>query len=417
MLNKISPEQLQDLDPHILHAGFDLSQQAKQIGIALFHHRQSGIAAPILYGDPKGASLYDTFISKAHNGDPKDAAPARLIDNNIQAIATKYKDIDRLVIIGAGNYETFLNQEGAILEQLHSLQGDDRKLEIVLIDVSEDYIKEDIAALQSLGEKLKTDYTVRAIQADFTTISGATFDRIMTDYFGSKARNEVKTGIISTGALFGNIENVPNLESVPTGLIEKRIAIFGEFGAEGSVIGFDCFSNLDSSYYHSETLQEFFLNGIDVVRREGPEEIKGLKLYDADGNLMFRSEPKNYIGSKVSAHRLVATQRQVIQVLNGGGVHIDVDIPQNSTWHMMYSLRPEQNFIINTSAHNTGASYDANFGDRSGLNFYVFDKTGVPAILESVNENANIMSIPERKNPASLNVGMSQKPEELKHAM
>ncbi len=418
MLSDIDKDNLIDLEQHISFAGFDLHREAKRIGTLLLHSQVRGIAAPVLYGDEKGSKLYTDFLKERTDRRLEDTAPARIFKDHARTIATRYRDVDRLVIIGAGSYDAFMNQEGALIREVIEQRGKNKKIEVVLVDVSLDFLKENIRALHDLGHEIGADFVVRAIQADFTRISGKKFDQIMREHFDSQSRKNVKTGVISTGATFGNIEEVPNTETIPTGTIDKRMALLGEFGAEGSVIGFDCFSGYDESqgYYRSPKLDEFFLNGLEVIRREGPEEIKGLEIHDEEGALLFTYDPKFYTRSALYAHRLVAQQRQTIQVMNGGNKHVDVDIPQYSTLHMMYSLRPPQDVITSRSTNNTGMTHDVNMGENTGLNFYIFEKTDHrPAVLEK-HQMPTLSNRSRRPRATSLIVG-NTRPHQIKLAV
>ncbi len=376
---------LTDLD--IYDTGFDLDEEITRIGKALLLRKDGqdrGIAAPILYGDPKGARLFQAFIeqaaSKDENGNKQDSLPAQLIDRNQAALAQTYAGINRLVVIGGGDYNSFMKQEAVVLSGISGKgRGKKKELEVVLVDVSEEFLRDEIRALHDLGRKVGANYKIIPIKGDFTKVSGEKFDDILTSGFGAAPRKETMTGIISTGATFGNIQNVNDTESIPFQKIDERMAIFGEFGDVGSIIGFDCFCTLENStdYYDARPLREFFRNGMDLIARRA-EGIHDLLAKDSNGAPLFRYAPQQYPQSALLAHRLEAISPQTITVVNGSTISVTVD----DSYHMMYSLRPRADHITSRPVINTGLEHDSLVG-MSGLNFYTFRKTGEAAILLS----------------------------------
>lgn len=346
-------------------------------GQALFGH--------IAYLDG-GAKLYQNFI-EAHGNSNDQTDSQRLLAKHGGTIAGDIADIQRLIAIGGGSFNSFNNQELSLVREMMNRFPDRFRLnEFVLIDVSEDFLFEQQQALNKFAQESNIDINVISIRSDFERVSGERFDSILNNEFnGAKSRNDVKAAVISTGATFGNLTNPSVTNALPTHDIDVRMAKMGDFVSVGSTAIFDYFTKLEAAegYYNQAELAEFFENIPHIVRLYGKDALENFQENTAgsEDDIYFRYRARTFYDSRLIAHQLVATRPQESVIHNGTGSRV-LTIGPDEKYTMMYSARPRSDDIQSRPARNTGLrpDYHVSSGD---LVAHVATKVGVAEVLRS----------------------------------
>lgn len=343
-----------------------------------------------------GAKLYQNFIEASGHTDQTDSQ--RLIAKHGGTIAQDIGDIQRLIAIGGGSYNSFYNQELALVREMIKHSPESFRLnEFVLIDVSEDFLLEQQQALAKFSQDNNININVISIRSDFERISGERFDSILMDEFnGAKSRNEVKAAVISTGATFGNLTNPSITNALPTHDIEVRMAKMGDFISVGSVAIFDYFTKTENAenYYNQAELAEFFENIPHIIRCYGRDALENFyeNTPGTEDGVYFRYKAKAFYDSRLIAHQLVAVRPQESVIHNGGGSQV-LTIGPNEKYTMMYSARPRTDDIQSRPSRNTGLrpDYHVSSGD---LVTHVATKICEAEVLKSDDDEPQVATNP-----------------------
>lgn len=315
-----------------------------------------------------GAKLYQKFIEASGQTDQTDSQ--RLIAKHGGTIAQDIGDIQRLIAIGGGSYNSFYNQELALVREMIKHSPESFSLnEFVLIDVSEDFLREQQQAITRFSQEHSIDVSIISIRSDFERISGERFDNILKNEFSNaKSRNEVKAAVISTGATFGNLTNPSVTNALPTHDIEVRMAKMGDFVSIGSVAIFDYFTKTENAenYYNQTELAQFFENIPHLIRLYGKDALENFyeNTPNKEDGIYFRYRAQAFYDSRLIAHQLVAVRPQESVIHNGGGSQV-LTIGPNERYTMMYSARPRTDDIQSRPTRNTGLrpDYHVSSGD------------------------------------------------------
>jgi len=231
--NISEPPPHQNSDVTFYDAGFDSAGAVTEAAKDTFTRRKISVAGSIAYID-SGTELYNQFKkARLPHNNPSMSTTANLISTHKAAIADSIRDIERLVIIGAGSYDSIMNQELVILKEIFGKTNKSKIGEIVLVDVSTDSLKQSVQAIEKVSLEIGARFRTLAIRADYKDISGKSFDNILAAW-DAKAREKIKAAVIMTGGTFGNLENLSSTEAFPVHDIDLQMAMIGEFVGEGS---------------------------------------------------------------------------------------------------------------------------------------------------------------------------------------
>lgn len=372
----------------ILEVGYDPASEATTIAKLTFGKEKKGLAGSIAYLNG-GAELYNQFMD-AHSDSNHETDAARLMRLHGSHFAKGMEDIERLIVIGGGGYNSFSKQELQLVTELYA--EDNAKLkEIILIDVSKAFLEEQIDAIQVFETDMcvasteNVSYKIVPIRADFNKISGIKFDEILEQQ-GLKPRKDVHAAVIMTGATFGNIVDPSTTDSVPTNDIEKQMATIGEFVSNGSYVMFDHFKDLSEgeNYYNTPELAAFFEH-IPVTIQNNAPTLDNFKVNDDDleeEDKAWTYKPKANFKARLVEHRLVSGRQQLPSIVNGSGNLRILPIDIGDEFAMMYSLRPRSQDIEDRPSANTGLKRSFSISeDKLVMHKYV--KVGVPSVLDN----------------------------------
>lgn len=361
-------------DIFIFSQTYDVQKEVTEATINTLTNKL-GAASSIAYLD-KGAELYERFKKTTlENNDPSKSESARLISTYKDSLCKEIKDVSRLIVIGGGSFESLYNQELALVSGLYAGGTKPPLQEIVLIDVSREFLSEGVQAVQKFEAEHNTKLDIKLIQSDFKKIAKS-FDTIMTEGFGSKSINDTHAAIILTGGTFGNIEGIAATDRFPGAEIDKQMAYIADYVGKGSIAMFDYFTKIETgvNYYSKNQLSEFF-NNIPRIMQKYCKNLEGLYSNPENQELFFRYRARALPSARMIAHELVAETNQSPKIVNG--IERLFPINQNDTLTMMFSLRAHASDIYNRPYQNTGllsSSYVSN-GD---LVMHSFRKVGIP---------------------------------------
>lgn len=403
MKQDISPQpvSLGDVvDEYIFEDNYPVAEKVTKVTINTLMNNRLGLAGSIAYID-NGATLYENF-KRSHTPDrkPEESTSARLINVHKSALANEIRDIERLIIVGGGSYDSIATQELALVSELFAHEAEPKLKEIVLIDVSTDFINEGRRAIKDLQEKIQTKFKVIPLRADFKDISGDTFDQIM-DAYGSSDRENTKAAVMMTGATFGNIESVSAIDKFPGNEVDEQMGHLAELVGQGSNVIFDHFTKIDTGvqYYDTRELSDFF-NNIPVLMRK---YCKGLHDFhvngDNDGQQFFRYRARLLPNARMIAHELVAEQPQTPKVING--VERVFPINTGDTLNVMFSLQARADDITYRPVQNTGLASQMSVSHKDLQVMHVFKKVGTPGALYHPDTSFQTM------DPKSINIATS----------
>lgn len=188
--------------------------------------------------------------------------------------------------------------------------------EIVLIDVSTDFIHECEHAISDFCNNYGKKIDVISLQSDFKDISGIRFDEILRAY-GTKSRSEVKSTVLMTGGTFGNIESISAMDKLPSNEIDVQMAHLAELVGVGSSVMFDHFTRISTSenYYDTPELAAFF-NNIPRLMQKYCTGLKDFHVNGDNGSNYFRYRAR-MLYARMVAHELVAEIPQTPEIVNG----------------------------------------------------------------------------------------------------
>jgi hypothetical protein len=389
----------------IYDAGFDVIPEVTRITADTFSKKGSGLAGQIAYLD-NGAKLYQAF-KDAHshtdeNGNEEISDPARLISVHKSALREAIADAERLIIIGGGSYSSIMSQELSLVRAVFEADHKAPLKEIIIVDTSPEFLAEDIHAVRDFEEKLNSDlninvhFDVTGLRGNFRKIAGETFDDIL-QRLGKLKRDEIKSALITTGATFGNLENVGSTDSVPENDVDVQMATLGEFVNVGDTVMFDHFTMMRNGegYYNHPALAKFFTN-IPVIMRDHCKNLIDFNVNDVNGNpddIYFSYRAKNLWKARLVAHQLIAELPQTSTISNG----IDRVLTINGEYNVMYSFRPTADIIINRPSANTGLE----------SNFYVSSKDLVMHVCNKVQSHVSALKPDEPIQQSVTSASMS----------
>lgn len=396
-----TPVSAQDVvDEYIYEDNYPVAEKVTKVTINTLMSNRLGMAGSIAYID-NGATLYEKF-KRSHVPDskPEESTSARLINVHKSALANEIRDIERLIIVGGGSYDSIATQELALVSELfaHEAQQKPKLKEIVLIDVSTDFLNEGRRAIKDLQEKVQQKFKVIPLRADFKDISGDTFDHIM-DAYGSGSRDQTKAAVMMTGATFGNIESVSAIDKFPGNEVDEQMAHLGELVGQGSNVIFDHFTKIDTGvqYYDTRELSDFFNNIPGLMRKY----CKGLHDFnvngDNNGQQFFRYRARLLPNARMIAHELVAEQSQTPRIVNG--VERVFPINTGDTLNIMFSLQARADDITYRPVQNTGLASQMSVSHKDLQVMHVFKKVGAPGALYHPDTSFQTM------DPKSIHVG------------
>jgi len=376
------------MDTHMDHKiikdnGADIYDEAMNVGNLVKHatintlmNKRLGLAGSIAYID-KGAALYEEF-KKSHlpKNDPSQSASAQLIDRHKASLTHEMQDIGRLIVVGGGSYDSITNQELILADNLFAHENKPPLKEIVLVDVSLDFLKQGIQAAKDFREKHKRpDIRIIPIRADFKNVSGVAMDTIMARY-GAAPRDEIKAAVMMTGATFGNIEGVSAVDKFPGNEIDIQMAHLGELAGKNSIVMFDHFTKIEAgeNYYTTPELAKFF-NNIPVIMQQHCSNLQGLYA----GENYFRYRAKMLPNARMVAHELIAETPQTPRIVNGA--ELIMPIATGDTLNVMFSLMARTDDIANRPDANTGLKKITYVSSPNDLVMHVFQKTSLPTTL------------------------------------
>lgn len=349
-----------------------------------FGRKSLARAGKIAYLD-NGAELYETFkTSRAHGPDSSKGSPSYLLSIHKGAIAGSIRDIERLIVVGGGSYDSFINQEGVIIKEIFAQNPNAPLNEIVHINVSQESLSQELQAIAKISADIGKPLKTLSIQADFANATGITFDNIMAEW-KSTSRAETKAAVIMTGGTFGNLEGITSTEAFPIHDVDLQMANIGELVGPGSTILFDHFTKVDAaeSYYNSPELSAFMTN-IPAIMQKYCHGLSNFRINDESRyqDPYFSYRAKSIPHARLVAHQLVAETPQEAKIKNGSEKILTID----DKYTVMVSLYPMVDDILRRPAANTGLRSD--FHVSSGdLVMHVYKKVGEPAVL---NDEGNV---------------------------
>jgi hypothetical protein len=362
----------------VYDAGFNLVADVTKATIHTLLPETLGLAGSIAYVD-EGAKLYEEFKRSTlpeHN--PAGSEVAQLINTHKDTLVKEIEDIERLIIVGGGSFDSILNQELLLLKHLFSKNPRPKLKEIVLQDISEEFLSDQVKAVQHFENEHGVRFDIRVIRGEFKKISPQ-FDAIMTQHFGSKSREEVKAAVIMTGGTFGNLEGLASTNRFPGKEIDRQMAYLADFVGNGSTVILDHFSDIEKAvaYYGSGKLDKFFENIPSVMR----QYCKGLVDFFVNGDKNRKFFEYNVVAHSragLIGHELIVKEDQSPKIVNG--TNLVLPLQKDEPLSMMFSLRAEASAITSRPSENTGlaSTFHATDGD---LVIHAHKRVGVPAIL------------------------------------
>lgn len=361
------------IDKHNTYRNEDLSisDLVKAVTIGTLGKTDTGIAGSIAYLD-QGARLYEAFITDASAGKDEPSASANVISIHKGSLANQMRDSQRLIVVGGGSKKSINNQELSLVRELFSKATKPQLSEIVLVDVSESFLTQQVEAIENISSSLGTNFNIRPIQAEFTSISDK-FDGIMTNHFGSKPVRETRSALSMTGFTLTNVERVTSTEHFPSTPIEERMAHLSRFVNIGDTVLFDYSTDLNIDYYDTRSLAAFF-NNVPVIMRDKCPNLTGL----STGDDYFRYRPKAFPAARLISHTLAAEAGQNARIENG--VTRVFTIAVGDRLVLMYSARPTVSDIEGRPSENTGLESSMHVSSGKTV-VHTFRKVGEPSIL------------------------------------
>ena len=370
----------------IYDASFPIVDKVTNVTRNTLMNNRLGLAGSIAYVD-NGAKLYENF-KRSHmpEQDPSESTAARLITTHKSALLSEISDIERLIVVGGGSYESISSQELALVSGLFAGQRKPKLTEIVLIDVSTDFIHDCERAIGDFQAKHKKPIKVIPVRADFKDVSGETFDHIMQAY-GSRSRADAKAAVMMTGATFGNIESVSTMDKFPGNEVDVQMAHLADLVGIGSTVMFDHFTKFDTSekYYDTPELAAFF-NNIPVLMKQ---YCKGLQDFHVNGDndqQYFRYRARQLPHARMIAHELVAEAPQKPKIVNG--VERVFPLSVGDTLNVMFSLQARADDITWRPVQNTGLESQMSVTHKDLQVMHVFRKVGIPGALHQDDETS-----------------------------
>ncbi len=367
---------------------FDVKKEVTEATVKTLSGDKLGLAGSIAYLD-EGSSLYDTFIrSTSNDGKAEKSASAQLISLYQEPLRQELKNIERLVIIGGGSHDSIANQELALVSNMFAHEGKPPLKEIVLVDVSENFLRDGLDAVHEVEQKHGVEFDIKLIRGDFKKVA-KNFDTIMTEEFGSKPKDSIKSAVIMTGGTFGNLEGVSSTDRFPGTEIDVQMAHLADYVGNGSTVMFDYFTRLENgpSYYNTSQLSDFF-NNIPRIMQRYCKNLQGLEANSDDGyDHLFRYRARALPDAQLIAHELIAEKDQTPRIVNG--IERVFPISRNDRLVMMFSLRAHASDIYKRPHQNTGlvsSSYVAH-GD---LVMHSFKRVGTPGATYDPNMDIKI---------------------------
>lgn len=370
----------------IYDKGFNAADVVTRATGETFGRKSLAQAGQIAYID-NGASLYEAFKkSRLPQQDSSQSAPSRLLTMHKGAIADTIKDIERLIIVGGGSYESFMNQEMLLVNEIFAQDKKAPLKEIVLIDVSTESLADGHRAVEEISTKLGRKFNTLSIRSDFKSASGETFDQIMAEW-GSEKRDGIKSAVIMTGGTFGNLEGITSTEAFPINDVDEQMAHIGELVGTGSTVIFDHFTRMDSAegYYNSPELAAFMTNIPNIMK----EYCKGLSNFRVNdpgsyNDPYFSYRARAIPNARIVAHQLIAEVPQTATIRNG----IEKVLTISDKYTVMVSLYPSVDDINRRPSVNTGLESQFHVSSKD-LVLHVYKKTGQPAVLLEDDEIAH----------------------------
>lgn len=328
MRSGLSPRESSTLDVYQLVTDFTYKTFVKR--------SEQGIAGSVAYLNG-GMTLFDAF-KRVQNKLPNTMNEAQFLKQRGQSVLHAIKGTKRAIIVGAGPVESLQNQELETLKHLDELE------EVVLIDVSEQSLRDNFKAVTDFDQNLKI-YTIRD---DFRQ-SVLPSELPLRDY----------TTVISTGGLICNPEN-PITNAFPLDNIVRDMKHFANLAGakKGNKLWVSYFSNGSQKSardeYDKQELKDFFLNIPQTMKMF----CEGLENFDPSPENFSCPEPTWNEKSQLIAHtlKIEKTQESAAIVLNG---HKQVlNLKAGDEFVMMYSLRPDPSKISKIPPQNTGLTTD-----------------------------------------------------------
>lgn len=393
--NKATFSKVSDAESDIYDVEFNIVDKVTNATRSTLSNSRLGTAGSIAYVD-NGAALYETF-KRSHTPEqnPAENTSARLISTHKSALLSEIKDIERLVIVGGGSYDSISSQELALVGGLFASQRKPKLTEIVLIDVSTDFIHECERAIGDFQAKHPTKpLKVIPIRADFKDVTGAKFDEILAA-FGAKDRESTKAAVMMTGATFGNIESVATMDKFPGNEVDEQMANLADLVGIGSTVMFDHFTKPDTSekYYGTPELSAFF-NNIPVLMQKYCKGLQDFHVNGDNGQQYFRYRARQLPNSRMVAHELVAEAQQQPKIVNG--VERVFPINVGDTLNIMFSLQARADDITWRPVQNTGLASQMSVTHKDLQVMHVFKKVRLPGALHQ-NDEVSYQSV----NPES----------------
>lgn len=358
--------------------GFNPVEEVTRVTADTLGRKNLAMAGKIAYID-NGAALYEAFKkSRLPKSDSSQSAPSRLLTMHKGAIADSIKDIERLVIVGGGSYESFMNQEMLLLTEIFAQDPKAPLKEIVMLDVSQESLADGHKAVEDISVKLGRTFNTLSIRSDFKNASGAAFDQIMTEW-GSKKRDDIKSAVIMTGGTFGNLEGITSTEAFPINDVDEQMAHIGELVGIGSTAIFDHFTRMDSaeSYYNSPELAAFMTN-IPSIMQKYCRGLSNFRVNDPGSynDPYFSYRARSIPNARLVTHQLIAESPQTAILKNG----IEKVLTISDKYTVMVSLYPSVDDINRRPAANTGLESQFHVSSKD-LVLHVYKKIGRPAVL------------------------------------
>lgn len=362
----------------------DPVEMATRATAETFGRKSLARAGKIAYLD-NGAELYETFKTARSDGhDSSKGSPAHLLSIHKGSIAGSIRDIERLIVVGGGSYDSFMKQEGVIIKEIFAQNPNAPLKEIVHINVSQESLGQELGAIAQISTEIGKPLKTLSIQADFVSATGVTFDNIMAEW-GSTSRADTKAAVIMTGGTFGNLEGITSMEAFPIHDVDLQMANIGELVGPGSTILFDHFTKVEAAetYYNSPELSAFMTN-IPAIMQKYCHGLSNFRINDESRyqDPYFSYRAKSIPHARLVAHQLVAETPQEAKIKNGSEKILTID----DKYTVMVSLYPMVDDILRRPAANTGLRSD--FHVSSGdLVMHVYKKVGEPAVW---NDEGNV---------------------------
>lgn len=318
--------------------------EVTRLTIDMFGRKQHGHMGEIAYQNG-GGELFEAFVQNNRGYYPYHGEIDHITANR-KAIAEEIGDTEHVIVVGPGPASSFSKKDFRIIELLPNLKSVD------FIDLSESFNRQSAAAMEEFARS--RDIEIKTHKMDFRTA-------------GDVLQIKPKTTVISTGALVGNVHNVP-LNGFPNFDMEDMLRGFRKLAGDDGyvVLGYDSNSNhktLKSSY--NEDLAPFFLNLLKTIS----SHCHGLTEFNPDPD-HFRYEMEWLEKSHQVVHKLVVTRPQTFKLQTGDTLR-NGNLETGNEFIVMSSLKPPTG-KMSELGQNIGLETCNIYVDRNGLAEHVF---------------------------------------------